>query len=401
MRKQQNQSPSLWIALSFALSVAISNGLARFAYGLVLPAMREDLGWSYSVAGFLNTANAVGYLLGAFSGYAWLRRVDPERLFKVGLCVVVLALCATPISEDIAYLSTMRAIAGVGSAWLFTCGAALVSLVFAHDKRTRGIAVGIYFSGAGIGMIASGLTLAPLLEQLGPGAWRTAWHLVAIASAALAVLPYLSATKVDAPAGHSTQDSPEFPFRAYALPLAAYLLFGAGNNIYITFLAAWIAERGESWFLVSAAWSVLGAGICLSPFLWARALNNWPATKTQAWAQLATACGVALALVGSGEVSMLLSALLFGCALFIVPSSVTLLARSTRPASDLPKVVALFTTMFSVGQALGPWVAGAASDVFGLSYGIGIGLCLLVVAGALANAPSQARTLARASVNSA
>ena len=43
----------------------IALGLARFAYALLLPAMRADLGWSYADAGAINTANAAGYLAGA------------------------------------------------------------------------------------------------------------------------------------------------------------------------------------------------------------------------------------------------------------------------------------------------------------------------------------------------
>ena len=54
-----------WIAAGLSLGPAVSNGIARFAYGLLLPAMREDLGWSYAEAGWLNTANAIGYLAGA------------------------------------------------------------------------------------------------------------------------------------------------------------------------------------------------------------------------------------------------------------------------------------------------------------------------------------------------
>jgi hypothetical protein len=40
-------------------------GIGRFAYALVLPDMRDTLGWSYSSAGFMNTVNAGGYLAGA------------------------------------------------------------------------------------------------------------------------------------------------------------------------------------------------------------------------------------------------------------------------------------------------------------------------------------------------
>ena len=40
------------------LAMAVGNSL-RFAYALILPAMRDDLAWSYTQAGALNTINAV------------------------------------------------------------------------------------------------------------------------------------------------------------------------------------------------------------------------------------------------------------------------------------------------------------------------------------------------------
>ena len=52
------------LALALSLGAAISLGITRFAYGLLLPPMRTDLGWSYTLAGAMNTVNALGYLLG-------------------------------------------------------------------------------------------------------------------------------------------------------------------------------------------------------------------------------------------------------------------------------------------------------------------------------------------------
>ena len=53
---------SLWgMAFALSLGAAISLGMARFSYGLLLPPMRDDLAWSYTLAGAMNTANALGY----------------------------------------------------------------------------------------------------------------------------------------------------------------------------------------------------------------------------------------------------------------------------------------------------------------------------------------------------
>ena len=56
------RAPSpLWTAAALALGAAVSLGLARFSYALLLPPMRADLGWSYLTAGAMNTVNAAGY----------------------------------------------------------------------------------------------------------------------------------------------------------------------------------------------------------------------------------------------------------------------------------------------------------------------------------------------------
>ena len=51
-----------WVPLGLSIGPLVALGLARFAYALLLPAMRTSLDWSYVQAGAMNTANAGGYL---------------------------------------------------------------------------------------------------------------------------------------------------------------------------------------------------------------------------------------------------------------------------------------------------------------------------------------------------
>ena len=59
-----------WTSFALALGAAIALGFARFSYGLLLPVMKEDLGWSYLVAGTMNTANALVIVTGKQIGRA-------------------------------------------------------------------------------------------------------------------------------------------------------------------------------------------------------------------------------------------------------------------------------------------------------------------------------------------
>ena len=84
---------NLATAAALALGAAVSLGLARFSYALLLPAMRADLGWSYTTAGAMNTLNAAGYLAGALALPWTLARFDARRLF-LGGCLGTVALLA-------------------------------------------------------------------------------------------------------------------------------------------------------------------------------------------------------------------------------------------------------------------------------------------------------------------
>src|SRR4029079_14986740 len=110
-----------------ALGRAIGLGIGRFAYGLVLPDMRDSLGWSYSAAGFMNTINAVGYLAGALVASRVIKRIGltASRGWGTLACVASLALCA--LSGNFVILSFARLLAGLGAAAGFIGRRALVA----------------------------------------------------------------------------------------------------------------------------------------------------------------------------------------------------------------------------------------------------------------------------------
>ena len=83
------------LAAILSLGAAVSLGITRFAYGLLLPIMRDDLDWTYTLAGAMNTANAVGYLLGALTAPMLLRRQGPARLMLWGAVFATLFMAAS------------------------------------------------------------------------------------------------------------------------------------------------------------------------------------------------------------------------------------------------------------------------------------------------------------------
>lgn len=225
-------SRELRVALGLALGPAVALGLARFAYALLLPSMRADLGWSFAVAGAMNTANAGGYLGGALLAATIARRVGARRSFIVGLAVSVAALGASASTGNLAALLGLRILVGAAGALSFVAGAGLVAQLDTGTGPSRApLLLGVYFAGGGAGIVVSGLTIPALLTHTNGDGWRAGWLLLAgLAAVALAgSIPAVRAAH-EAPATPAGAD--RWPARSMAALIAAYTFFGAGYIAY-------------------------------------------------------------------------------------------------------------------------------------------------------------------------
>ena len=117
------------LILILSLAPTIGLGIGRFAYSLVLPDMRDALGWSYSAAGFMNTINAVGYLAGALLASRMIPRFGLPRTVRWGTLAAVASLALCAVSGNFFVLSFARLLAGVGAAGGFVGGAALAATI--------------------------------------------------------------------------------------------------------------------------------------------------------------------------------------------------------------------------------------------------------------------------------
>lgn len=364
---QARSNGSIWlIVLGLSLGPAISNGFARFAYGLILPAMRSDLGWNFTQSGSINTANAVGYLIGALGALFLVNRIGPRALFIWGFALTTLALIASATTRDLTILSLWRIVAGIGGAPVFIAGGVIASGLFKEDKARNALAIGVYFGGGGFGMLLTAISIPAFINWFGPPGWPLVWLALGISTFVLFIPSWIAAEAIEEPSSNAPGESPEpLPTIAMLPALGTYFLFGLGYLIYITFLIAWMREGGASTDMISLTWAVMGVGVMLSPFLWQRVLANAQGGRAMCLTSLAVGIGILLPLGIDHWSSIIASAALVGGTFFMIPSSVTTFSRKNLPAAQWGRAVSLFTVIFSVGQIIGPVAAGAISDVTG------------------------------------
>jgi predicted MFS family arabinose efflux permease len=374
---------SLFLVLALSLGPAIANGFARFAYALLLPSMRDSFAWNYSTAGALNTANAIGYIAGALAVFFTVGRIGNRRLFIAGIAITSLSLLATGLADSLEWLMLWRFIAGVFGAAVFICGSALASAQNSLHPRIQSVAIPLYFGGAGLGMVLSGIGIPVVLAWGGQGAWREAWiamGALAILFSAIAILAACSSRDPSASriAGH-------WNWHEFKPGVLSYFVYGWGYITYMTFIIAWMRAHQADVVQIAIFWGMLGLAVIASPHVWRHRLAHGRGGRVLGQSCFVLAVAACLPVLDTSSLTMLISALLFGLSMFIGPAAITVMVRNGSPQGTWGAGIAAFTTAFGIGQAAGPVLSGWLGDATGsLSLAIASSAAILAGAGAIA-----------------
>src|SRR5579872_6514226 len=170
------------LILILSLAPTVGLGIGRFAYSLVLPDMRDSLAWSYSAAGFMNTINAAGYLVGALFASRLIQRfgLAASVRWSTLACALSLALCA--LSGNFAVLSFARLLVGFAAAIGFVGGGALAATIAQSRPERANFLLSLFYAGPGVGILASGLIAPFTLQAFGPGSWWIVWWALTLLS---------------------------------------------------------------------------------------------------------------------------------------------------------------------------------------------------------------------------
>jgi predicted MFS family arabinose efflux permease len=386
-------------AFALSLGAAISLGLTRFSYALLLPPMRADLGWSYFLSGAMNTGNALGYLIGALATPALMRRYGAHAALVGGAVLAGLFMMLSGFVIDADLLIGQRVLAGIASAFIFISGGLLAArLGLLHPERS-GLLLGIYYGGTGLGIAASALLVPLALDAADAHAAAHGWQWAWIALGALCLLATLAmappARQVDGAASRANGQG-GFKARAFTFGLLGYLMFGVGYIGYMTFVIALLREQGMSGATVTLFYTALGLAVMASSRIWARMLDRFRGGQSLAILNALLGVATILPALTAAPPLMFVSGLLFGGIFLSVVASTTALVRHNLPQHAWSSGISAFTTVFALGQIVGPSVIGWIADgPGGLQRGLVFSALALFIGALLA---SRQRPLERASV---
>lgn len=356
----QPAGPGVAIAAVGLSLIAVCYGLARFAYGLFVPVLRDEFGLDRATAGAIAASSYVGYCGAIVAAMVLTARWGARPVAAIA------GLTATVGTGLIAAAPTTQALAiGVVIAGSST-GLASPPLADAVARGVRAVrrdrVQTVVNAGTGLGVMTSGPVALMVQES-----WRLAWWIFAAVAAVVTLwtaltLPARRGSPCD---GHGSRFPPSLLPAGVGRLLAAATLMGLASSAVWTFgrdIA--VTTGGVSLQASTIMWIVLGGagllGACAGDIVGRIGLSSgWTA------GMLALACATAcFALASSSYPLLLIGAATFG-AVYIALTGVLLLwgtyAYSASPAFGVGAAFLLI----AAGQAIGSLVIGNLVDLAG------------------------------------
>ncbi len=261
------------LSLAGLCATLVGNGLGRFAFVGLVPALIQSGWFSKAEASALGVATLVGYVFGAAAANRLAARIPSAWLLRAamagcGASFLAGAVAGAPMAWHLAW----RTAAGACGAILMVLPAQVI--LPRHAPAIRARASGVVFSGIGLGAALSGL-LVPLLIAAFASAGRTSglagtWLALGAGCLALAAAAWRAWPAETTIARRAIEATP-LPRELRAtvgLLLLAHALNAVGYLAHTLFLPDYVVrELGRPLADGGLFWAMFGLGAALGPMV--------------------------------------------------------------------------------------------------------------------------------------
>ncbi|WP_023638175.1 YbfB/YjiJ family MFS transporter [Musicola paradisiaca] len=221
----------------------IGNGIGRFAYIALMPALIQSDWFSKSEASYLGVATLLGYILGAPAANVLLRYFSAGQLIRAAMLVSSFSYFGCALKEaPLNWFYVCRTLAGIAGALLMVVAPPVIVRKYKPSVKAR--VSGVVFSGIGLGAMLSG-TLIPLLIYFSIMSAWLGMGAIAFATTVLTWSAWKNTDKTSQPidANVSFFQLSKFQIRSVALILLAYTCNAIGYLPHTLFWVDYIVRE--------------------------------------------------------------------------------------------------------------------------------------------------------------
>ncbi len=356
-------------------------GLARLAYGVILPSMRTDLGFTYQQAGILSTVTALCYVCFVLAGGVAATRWGAKASILFGMLTVVTGFAGLVVVSNFWLIAIFMGLLGFGAAFAF---APMVALLAAWFPDHRGLVIGCMSSGVGIGILVAGALVPVLFSAFGELGWRVSWGV--FAAIALLVTLMISLVVKNPPQTTTSASNPlssDQKWLIYRNPrvlivAATYGIIGLTYIVQTVFMVSFMVESGYNESIAGRFVAMMGILSIAAGPLWGWVSDFWGRGNALAITLFLVIMSMTLPLIGQTLPYFFFHYALLGISINGVFAMIQTSATDQVAPRYIPIAFSFATLFFAIGQFLGPAVAGWLIETTG-GFTTAFGLTVLVL----------------------
>jgi len=165
------QNPLRWLILAGVWLIYFSFGLTVAAMAPLVPAICSDLEISYGAMGAVLGAWPFVYILSALPCGMLLDRIGPRKALFVAAAIMALSGFLRSFSDTYLIMILAVAVFGLGGPLISIGAPKLIAFLF--EGRDRGLAMGIYITGPGVGAVVALSITNSFLLPIFDYSWRS------------------------------------------------------------------------------------------------------------------------------------------------------------------------------------------------------------------------------------
>ena len=380
-----------WVVIFMGLLTTIAaHGFGRMSYTIILPAMKDGLGFDYTQLGLLGTGNFIGYLSMAIIGGFLAAHFGTRIVITAALILMGITMILTGLAQSFGWAFTMRLLTGLGNGASYVPAMALGSAWF--TVRHRGFATGIVSAGIGVGTLISGLVVPPILLAFGAEGWRFSWYILGGAVLLISVIVYRYVRsnpeekglrqvgeqhiETSQTASSANEQAPSAKWTDTITGVVkigsvwylggVYFFYGLSYIIYMVFFAAYLVkEIGLNPEWAGGLWALVGGLSIFCGVIWGKISDLIGRSRGAALAYFVLGLSYIIYALIKVKFGFYLSAVLFGVTAWSIPTIMAATAGDFVGSRLAPAGLGFITLFFGIGQALGPALGGYLADTSG------------------------------------
>ncbi|MFC5731582.1 MULTISPECIES: MFS transporter [Nocardioides] len=209
--------------------IALTFGLARYGYGLLLPDMKDDIGIGPSAAGLISSVGYLSYLVANAAVVPLVSRRGSRVALAGAAASAALGMAMIAVAGSVWVVAAGVLVAGAAAGMAFPPYADIVN---SHvSVRRRDVVWSTISSGTGWGVALAGPVAILAGDQ-----WRLAWASFVVIAVAVGIAATRLAPRHDDVASHRPRLTPSWFFCPRSRPLLlSAVLVGAGSSVWWVF----------------------------------------------------------------------------------------------------------------------------------------------------------------------